>query len=123
MTAPLTAMRECLDNLIETWGIDPVQDKTLTRRPVPDLSSVRRLQRAYPMQMVQAGQSAVVPVRIMVDAAGQASQCVVQLPHVERAFKEAVCDRLAERFSPALDKDGQPVASVFHTTVIYQINS
>ena len=122
MTAPLAAVRECLDDLKAHWGLDPVQEGTLSRRPSPDPSSVKRLQQTYPTMMAMEGQSALVPVRIMVDAAGLATHCVVQRSLVETAFQDAVCDRLAQRFAPAVDKDGQPVASVYWVTVIFQIS-
>lgn len=120
MTAPLAAVRECIDDLKAHWGLDPEQERTLSRRPSPDHSSVERLRRAYPPMMAMDGQNALVPVRIMVDATGLATHCVVQMPLVQTVFQEAVCDRLAQRFSPALDKDGQPVASVYWVTVIFQ---
>ena len=122
MTTPLAAIRECIDDLKSHWGLDPEQERTLTRRPIPEPSSVKKLQRAYPTLMAMDGQNALVPARIMVDATGLATHCVVQIPLVQKAFQDAVCDRLAQRFSPALDKDGQPVASVYWVTVIFQIS-
>lgn len=119
MRAPLEAMRECVDNLMEHWSLDPEQQRALSRMLAPDLSTVRRLQARYPVLMSAEGRSAFVPVRIMVDASGQATQCVVQIPSVDPVFQEAVCDGFAKRFSPALDKDGRPVASVFQASVIY----
>ncbi|HEU4651917.1 MAG TPA: hypothetical protein VFS49_10935 [Croceibacterium sp.] len=123
MVAPLAAMRECIDNLTRSWGLDPAQERSLTREPIPDPSSVERVMRSYPRSMVLGGQSAFVPVRIMVDAAGTAGACVVQVPSVETVFKEAVCRGLARRFSPALDRDARPVASVYRTYVVYQMST
>ena len=122
MTAPLSGLRECIDDLKAHWGLDPEQERTLTRHPIADPSSVKRLGRSYPSMMAMDGQGALVPVRIMVDAAGLGTDCVVQIPLVQAAFQDAVCDRLAQRFSPALDKDGRPVASVYWVTVIFQVS-
>jgi hypothetical protein len=121
MEKPLAALRGCVDDLQRHWGLDPALQKRLTRYPVPDPSSVRKVQRNYPQSMVLGGQSAFVPIRIGVDAAGQATGCVVQIPGIEDAFREAVCDNLARTFAPALDEAGRPVASIYRTSVVYMI--
>ena len=63
--------------------------------------------------------NAFVPVRVMVDAEGDVSDCVVQSEGIDEAFTDAVCDGLARGYEPALDAHGSPVASVFPTSVIY----
>lgn len=122
MAAPLGALGDCIDDLQRHWGFDPDQLRSLSRQPVAKPSTVRRMQRRYPVNMVAGGKSAYVPVRVMVDVDGSASDCVVQLDSVEEAFEEAVCDGLAREFEPALDAQGNPVASVFQTDVIYRLN-
>jgi hypothetical protein len=57
----------------------------------------------------------------MVDAQGQPTGCVVQVPNIESAFSRAVCDNLAGRFEPALDEAGNPVAGMYRTSVIYSM--
>lgn len=121
MEKPLLELRTCIDDLYRHWGIDAAQVRQLTRYPVPVLSSVRKVQRDYPRSMVFRGESAFVPVRIAVDAQGQASQCVVQVAKIEEPFRKAVCDGLAQRFSPALDASGNPIASLYQTAVVYII--
>ncbi|WP_277600636.1 hypothetical protein [Altericroceibacterium xinjiangense] len=36
-------------------------------------------------------------------------------------FRKAVCTSLSGAFEPALDRDGTPVASMYHTSIIYLI--
>src|SRR5690606_8442818 len=88
MAAPLAAIRDCIDNLRGSWGLDPVQERMLTRYPVPDMKSVRRLQRNYPAAMIRAEMNAYVPIRIMVDEHGRAGECKVSLPAVRAEFKK-----------------------------------
>lgn len=121
MAKPLEAMRTCVENLQTRWGLDAATQKDLSRRAVARPGTVRRVQRSYPTTMVATGTSAYVPVRIMVDAQGRSTACVVQLEGVEGVFKDAVCDGLAKGFEPALDRAGTPVASIYQTSVVYLI--
>lgn len=72
--------------------------------------------------MLWSGTNAYVPVRVMVDAKGEATACVVQVEEIGEAFKEAVCRGLARGYEPALDREGMPVASVYGTSVLYLVN-
>jgi hypothetical protein len=121
MEKPLQAIRKCLADLQRSWGLDPDLQGRLSKYPVPRVSSVRRVQRNYPQSMLLQGASAFVPVRIMVDAQGEATSCVVQIPGIEDDFTEAVCDGLARQFAPALDERGMPVAGIYRTSVIYML--
>jgi hypothetical protein len=77
------------------------------------------MQQRYPSRMVMEGLSAHVPVRMAVDAQGRPGECVVQTEGVDEAFTTAVCRGLAREFEPALDRQGNPVAAIFHTSVIF----
>jgi hypothetical protein len=121
MGKPLEALRACMDNLVKHWGLDPAVQASLSRNAVAKPATVRRVQRDYPSDMLAAGMSAFVPVRVMVDAQGSVSQCVVQSEGIEESFADAVCDGLARGYEPALDANGNPVASVFPTSVVYML--
>ncbi|HTN15036.1 MAG TPA: energy transducer TonB [Sphingomonadaceae bacterium] len=122
MAKPLAALRTCVDDLYRSWGLDPVLQRSRTKSPIPDLKSIKKALSYYPPKMVRNGISAYLSVRIMVDAQGQASSCVVQNETVDNAFKSAVCDSLAGRFEPALDADGKPMAGIYHTNVIFMLH-
>lgn len=119
MAKPLAALRTCVDDLYRSWGLDPELQRSRKLSPVPDMKSIKKVTSSYPAQMAYSGISAYLSVRIMVDAQGQASSCVVQNESVDNAFKAAVCDSLASHFEPALGADGKPMASFFQTSVIY----
>jgi hypothetical protein len=123
MDKPLAAMRTCVDDLLTSWGLDPARQKQLTRVALPKPSTVKKVQRRYPSRMLLSGTNAYVPVRVMVDAQGNATACVVQVESVQEEFKDAVCDGLKSRYDPALDATGNPVASVYHSAVIYLIST
>lgn len=119
MAQPMQALRTCAEDLQRHWGLDPAKLQQQTRIAVPVPASIRRVQRSYPTSQVLGGASAFVPVRIMVDAQGDATQCVVQVPNIEDDFTRAVCNGLAHKFEPALDVAGQPTASLYQTSVVY----
>jgi len=122
MGEPLAAMRTCIDDLYKSWGVDPAQQKALSALAVPLPKTVKHVQNEYPLHQLASGANAYVPVRLMVDASGQATSCVVQSADVDADFKHAVCANLQGSFKPALDGDGKPVPSMFHTAVIYLVN-
>jgi hypothetical protein len=121
MGAPLVAMRACVGDMIKTWGQDPEVQRTLSRAAKPLPRTVKKVQADYPPSMMYDGINAYVPVRLTVDASGDATNCVIQAETVDKAFKQAVCEHLAGKFEPALDKDGHPVTSIYSTAVIYRI--
>lgn len=118
MDQPMQALRACAEDLQKSWGLEPAKLQRQTRVVVPQASSISRVRQRFPPSKVIGG-SAFVPVRIMVNAAGEATECVVQVVSVEEVFREAVCSGLARKFAPALDEGGQPTASVYQATVIY----
>ncbi|WEK46616.1 MAG: hypothetical protein P0Y56_16665 [Candidatus Andeanibacterium colombiense] len=122
MTKPLAALRTCVDSLEKSWGLDPAAQNALTRQVVLIPSTIKAIQANYPAAMVYNGLSAYVPVRVMVDAAGDPGTCVVQSDGVDPAFKKAVCDGFARPFKPALDAQGTPIASVYTTAVVFRLN-
>jgi hypothetical protein len=121
MGKPLEALRACIDDLQASWGLDPTAQRARTRNATPDKSTVARVQRRYPSNMLRSGTGAFVPVRIMVSATGEATRCVIQEPGIDKGFTDATCAGLMRLYRPALDAAGTPIDSVFHTAVVYQV--
>jgi hypothetical protein len=122
MARPLAAMRTCIDDMYMSWGVDPARQKALSQPARPTQSTVRKVQHDYPVGPRLNGTNAYVPVRLTVDATGQATSCVVQSEGVDEPFKAAVCEHLQGSFEPALDAEGKPAASIYHTAVFYLVN-
>ena len=122
MAKPLEAMRGCMDNLVLVWGLDPVVQSTLTRLAAPKPSTIRRVQRRFPFTELAKGTNAFVPVRVMLDATRRVTASNVQIEGIDESFTDAVCNNLARGYEPARDANGDPVASVYPTSVIYMAN-
>lgn len=120
MEKPFAALSACVDNLVTSWGIDPVKDKNLVKRPQP-LSDPGQWIRSgdYPSGMVFARQPALVQVRLNVDAGGKVTACHIQETTKPKEFDQAVCGSLTKRasFSPAIDAEGKPAASYWQRTI------
>lgn len=120
MASPLVAMRACIADLVKTWGLDPAQQDALTRRPVPVASPAKWLTpNDYPKGPLSIGASAIVRFRIMVGADGLPTKCAIQQATLSPEFTKLTCDLLMARarFTPALDRDGKPVASFYTNSV------
>jgi len=125
MDRPISAIRTCLDDLLTQLGVDPVQQRTLSRQPKPvDLRGwSKKVQESYPVDMVRAGRSALVHIRLIVGADGRPASCIPDKHSAETSFGEYACQTSMRyaRFEPALDANGAPVASLYTTMLIYQL--
>ena len=124
MKAPLDAMRTCMTNLVKTWGLDPAQQNALSVRVAPTNKPGLWLTSAdYPSGPLAKGASAIVRFRLMVAADGVPTQCFVQQATMSPEFTKLTCDLLMKRarFSPALDREGKPVASYFISSVLWLV--
>ena len=119
MAPPLAMLRSCIDDLYKSWGVDPLQQKALSRPAQPTKSTLNSVRFNFPDEPLLTGLSAYVPVRLLIDATGKPISCVVQAEGVDEAFRKAVCAHLQGKFKPALDANGKPVPSMFHTSVLY----
>jgi TonB family protein len=124
MTAPMNAMRACLDELLTHWGLDAETQRTLSRKasPIDQQFWSRRIQTSFPESMTRRGLSGAVHIRLTVGADGKPTACAVQLEIAHPAFEKAACKSAmsSARFEPALDARGEPVISYFTTTVVYR---
>ena len=120
MKGPLDAMRTCVANLVKEWGLDPVQQAALGERVAPTTSPGQWLKpEDYPAGPLFMGAGAIVRFRLMVGTDGVPSQCFIQLATKSPEFTKLTCDLLMKRarFTPALDREGKPVASYYTNSV------
>ena len=124
--APMDGMRKCIDELLTHWGIDAEAQKTLSKRATPknQMHWAEELQSRYPSSMLRKGESGIVRIRLTVDPQGMPSGCRAQIKAPDDTFERTACDitMRSARFEPALDANGQPIASYFVTTIFYKIN-
>lgn len=121
MAPALRALRTCVDDLRESWGLDPDEQRAIARFPYPAPKSVKEVMGDFPRDLAMRGTNGFVPLRVMVSSTGAATACVVQLTAAPEAFREAACANLGSTFEPALGADGQPVDSFYQTSVVYLV--
>jgi hypothetical protein len=133
MATPFAAMHKCIDDLVASWGIDPAEHRNQSRPPMllalpegftaftvdlrdrypgPAERRYRAIAEADAKRKAGPVPSAgyATPVRIMIDAAGKPTACIVQIDSAD-AYRKSVCERFAGPYQPALDAQGHPVAS------------
>jgi len=124
MRKPLEALGKCIDNLMTSWGIDVEKHKMLSRAARPLTSPVKWVVSSdYPVNMLSAGQPAIVEFRMSVGADGTPASCHIQSTTRPKEFDKAVCGSLMRRarFSPALDAEGKPLVSFYRNTVRFAL--
>lgn len=113
-------MRKCAEGLVREWGFDPAGQAALSRQPEPAGEPRKWLTRAdLGNRKPFAGQLDRVLFRLDVGADGVPSGCHVVRSYGNPALAERSCALLAQRarFTPALDAEGQPVASYWISRV------
>jgi hypothetical protein len=123
LTKPWSAMDKCLHELLTHWGIDAAAHNSLRRRAVPtNLPSTTNMM-DYPPKMLAKRLPGIVNVRLMVDQTGTVNGCVIQMPLSDPAFEKSTCTDLENEleFDPALDANGNPIASYWVTQVNFRI--
>lgn len=124
MRAPLVALDKCIDNLMTTWGIDVEKHRTLSRELTPHQSPANWvISKDYPLNMLSAGQPAIVEFRLSVGPDGIPTACHIQSTTRPKEFDDAVCKSVMRRarFAPALDAQGKPLASYYRNSVRFHI--
>jgi len=118
------ALDQCTDNLVRSWGFDPVAMRALSRPPRPKTAPGKWLFPSdYPTVSILRGERAIVFPRLNIDETGNVTACEIQQSTKDGAFAEIVCNAFRKRakFEPALDAAGKPVAAYWRNTVIFQL--
>jgi TonB family protein len=114
--AAVESLRECEEDALRRWGIDPAARASIGRLPRPVGGSALGWFRwqDYPKQAVRERAAGTVVVRVDVDPAGNPARCVVVSSSGHAALDKTTCASVMKRarFEPALDAGGRPVA--FH---------
>lgn len=114
----IEALQACTDDLLRTWGLDWEKHQTMTRRANPVGPAWEWLPNGIVgFEDFAAFGGARNPFRVMIDAQGQPTECHVHWPSLDESQNAAICEAIVENgaFTPALDADGQPMASYWMT--------
>ena len=119
----IAALNTCTQDLVRAWGLDLERHLTVTRYAQPkDLAKItREIVERYPRTALRAGEQATLDMRVMVEADGSVSDCVLQVHGRIDYHQSTACDEMRKaEFEPAIDADGQPMRSYYLTTILYQ---
>lgn len=128
-TGPLKAafevLNSCTEGLITEWGLDLERHRTATALPKWRNSQtlVRRLQGLYPSRALNAGESGIMWLRVIVGEGGKVEDCVIHRGTKSERLDSPACNVMqTAEFEPARDAGGQPFRSYYATMVTYRIN-
>lgn len=121
MVEPLTQLDACAQDLPRKWGLDPAVQRSLQRPAVPIDQRSWLGAGSYPWSFLRNSQSMIVNLRMVVDASGTPTECVVQSPKTQSGAETLTCREIMKtaRFEPALDREGNAVPSFFATSIFY----
>jgi hypothetical protein len=125
LRAAITALQACADDLIRTWGLDWEQHQTMTRSATPDGSAVDWVPGLVNLfadaPNFAGGRNSFL---VLVDAEGHPTRCTVQRPSLDTSKNERICNAFMTnaRFLPALDANGQPMASYWRASFVFFAN-
>lgn len=115
----LPALNRCTNALVSSWGLDPDQQRNLSRSPT--ITDPQAQGRAAPFfRGPQTPRPYTAQLIILVDEAGRVTDCKT-VPADAPLDKVAGCRQLKRevRFKPALDASGQPIASYANSVIMF----
>ncbi len=112
---------QCEDDLVKSWGYDPVALRALKSAPQPLEQAKWYKPQEMPAFADIKGYVAPTGVRYTVGVDGRVSNCIVIQPSGSPAFDQSVCALLAKkaRYTPAADANGQPVPALALNSVTW----
>jgi hypothetical protein len=124
MGEPMVAMRKCADNLVRSWGFDPVEISTRQSRAVPSTNPSNWIRTEdYPKGMLAKGQSAFVQFRLKVSETGSVTNCAVLEQSSPTSIGSYTCKMISERarFRPAIDREGRNVSDYYIGRLFWRV--
>ena len=118
MHAPMNALRDCVNDLLRTLGVDPTAQATLSREPEP-VNFVRMFRNVQQAGANPTRAAAIsVHVRLVIDPSGEVAGCYLHDIAADPERHEALCAAYRRsEFEPALDASGTAVTAVWGTVM------
>jgi hypothetical protein len=106
---PFHVLQECADDLVKSWGVDPAVNAA-----IPEGGGAGWIpQNTIPFVDFGKFGGGANQVRLLVDATGKPTKCVIFRPTLAQALNDKICGLLMQngKFIPAKNAAGQAVAS------------
>jgi hypothetical protein len=106
---PFHVLQQCADDLVKSWGVDPA-----VAAAIPEGGGAGWLpQNTIPFVDFGKFGGGANQVRLMVDASGKPTKCVIFRPTLAQALNDKVCSLLMQngKFIPARNAAGEAVPS------------
>lgn len=126
LAKPIAAVRQCTRALVTSWGLDPQVQATLNRSAQPQSTEtmLTAIKAIYPAESLLRSKQARINFLALIDDHGGVTSCRTVQSYNDPVFDDIACKVMKKtRFDPALDRNGNPVASYFVRTVIYAAGS
>ena len=127
MATAMQVLRQCTDDLLKHWGLDPQVQSHLKRGVTsPNSSSwTKKMSDKYPWDLSRKGLNAVVNIIVIVDQEGRPTKCMIHKSFTNTQFTDNRCNIIMKyaQFTPALDEQGNPVPSYIIQKLVYHIGA
>ncbi|MDC8753811.1 TonB family protein [Erythrobacter sp. sf7] len=122
LAAPMGVLNDCTAHILSTWGLDPAKHKGALRGV--SLLQPRKVSQwvveKYPQRALQEKRQGVVGLAVIVDEAGQPTECKITDNSGHTDLNNVACEGMMRaRYAPAIDADGQPMPSFFVTRIVF----
>jgi TonB family protein len=122
-SAAMAALKNCEDEKMRKWGIDPAAWRLMKSHPIPVKPLYEKFSSFdYPGMAAAYDVTGDVVARLYVTDDGHVKDCEAANPSKYNGFEMAVCAVLrTARFQPAIDASGKPAASPYVAVVSFRM--
>ena len=124
MQVAMKGLDHCMNDLLKSWGMEEAVLASIVTPPaaIGSMASYFR-DTDYPDEAIRMNAQGSSGVRFMVGTDGRARDCKAVEPSGSEILDETTCDIVADRarFTPAMDRDGKPVASLSYTRITWRM--
>lgn len=125
LARPIAMMRDCANEQLQQWGVDPAVEDKIIRLPAPTQTIVNLFSSSdYPKGALREGSESMIQARLNIGADGAVTKCTGLSRFKAPAFDALVCRKLnSVRFKAAELGNGTKVPSYYLVTIRFVIPS
>lgn len=120
MAGPMRELRNCVGEMVRSWGYDPAVLENIAQTPVPANNPGNWVTQAdYPPGDLRAGSRGTVVFRADVGTSGRVESCTVTESSAPESLNRLTCELIVARaqFRPAMDAAGTPMRAFYFNRV------